>query len=208
VIPVTGVGEAVAALARLLAAGRNTPIELGGATAVFEVIAGGPVAADVLSTGRHELTGDERELLRPGRRDIAASRCGMFRTANGVPVAEITAVLLPRRVPGPARLALGITPAGTVVDGRCRVPLGRALRGFGVWRQQIAVTATPGYTNADGQSLVLYSAALLQHSSPIAVVTERVCLDFLEAFPLPWAGLDPGEPLELRLTGARPCQPG
>jgi hypothetical protein len=205
---VTGAGEAVAALARLLAAGRDTPIELGGATAVFEAIARGPVTADVLSTSRHELTDGERELLRPGRRDIAARRRGMVRTGNGVRVAEITAVLLPRRIPGPARFALGITPAGTVVDGRCHVPLGRALRGLGVWRQQIAVTVTPGYTNADGVSLVLHSEALLQHSSPVAVVTERVCLDFLEAFPLPWTGLDSGEPAELRLTGARPCQPG
>jgi hypothetical protein len=188
-------------LAALLAAQDSTPIELGGATALFEAISGGKVTAEVRGGGRRQLTDDERRRLRPGSSDTACSRHGVLRTAGGVPVAEITAVILPRRVPGPARPDLGITASGTPLEGARSIPLGRALRGRGVTREQIEARLTPGAQDASGARLALYSAALLRIAVPLALVTERVYEEFLEAFPPPWPV--PAEMLRPALVTAR-----
>ena len=173
-------------LTALLAAQESTPIELGGATALFEAISGGKVTAEIRSSGRCQLTDDERRRLRPGASDTAFTRHGTLRTAGGVPVAEVTAVILPRRVPGPARPDLGITKSGTPLDGARSIPLGRALRGRGVAREQIEARLTPGARDAAGAPQALYSAALLRIAVPLALVTERVYEEFLDEFPPPW----------------------
>jgi hypothetical protein len=180
---------AAAELARLLAPGQDTALELGGATAVLEAIAGQQLTADVQSAPGRPLDDREAALLRPGPRDVPCRRHGILRTADGLPASAVTAVFLPRRIPGPARASLGITPAGTAVAGRVNVPLGRALRGFGVRRRQIEAVPGSGPGDAAGGATALDSAGLLEAEMPLALVTERIYAGFLAAFPPPWPRL-------------------
>lgn len=170
-----------AALASLLTPGNAIPIEQG-AVFLFEAMAGAPIRAEVRCTGKYELTDDERETLLVRGRETACLHQGLLSTGAGAPIAEITAVLLPRRVPGPARQALGITPTGTARDGRLLITLDSALRGLGVWRHQLEVDSIPRGTGADGALMALSLRALLGRAAlPIALVTERVYRVFVEA---------------------------
>ena len=185
----TAGSDAARALARLLRPGEDTAIELGGATAILESIAGGRLTAEVLATARHELTDGERELLRPGRGDIAIRRLALLRTASGIPAAESTVILLPHRVPPAARPDLGISRTGALKGSQRNIPLGTAVRGLGVRRLQLQ--ATPG----DAGDQALYSQAVLHLAAPFALVTEWFYAGFLEAFPPPWAAFRvPAEP--------------
>jgi hypothetical protein len=179
---VTGGAEA---LARLLRPGEDAAIELGGTTAVLESISGSRLEAEVLALEPHELTAPEAELLRPGRDDAAALRRVLLRTGGGIPAAEATVILLARRVPEAARTALGISKSGRPTGGRRSVPLGTALRGMGVRREQLEVTPTPGRTGAGGAAQVLHARAVLHTAVPIALVDEWFFGAFLEAFPVP-----------------------
>jgi hypothetical protein len=179
---VTGAAQA---LARLLRPGEDTAIELGGTTAVLESIAGGRLEAEVLALEPHELTAAEALLLRPGRDDAATLRRVLLRTSGGIPAVDATVILLPHRVPEAARTALGISRAGRPSGGRCNVPLGTALRGLGVRREQLEVTATPGRADAAGAAQVLHARAVLHAAAPIALVDEWFFAAFTEAFPVP-----------------------
>jgi hypothetical protein len=181
--------DAAEALARLLCPGEDTALELGGATAILESIAGSRLTADVLATARHELTDGERDLLRPGRDNIAIRRRALLRTASGIAAVEATVILLPHRVPPAARADLGISRTGALRGGHRNIPLGTALRGLGVRRLQLQAACTPGHADAAGAAQALYSQAALHLAAPLALVTERFYLGFLEAFPPPWAAL-------------------
>lgn len=82
-----------AALARLLEA---CP---GPAGTLLESIASGPVSAEVFATAPCLLTDSERLLLQPSAADTAARGTGLLRTHRGIPVADVTIVLLPARRP-------------------------------------------------------------------------------------------------------------
>jgi hypothetical protein len=69
---------------------------------VLSAVAGGPVDAELLGTGPHELTGSERLLLLPAPDSAAYRGTGLLRTRRGVPVADVTATVLPARLPRPA----------------------------------------------------------------------------------------------------------
>jgi hypothetical protein len=166
----------------LLAVQHDTPIEQG-AIALLERIAGCRLIAQGVTSGR-EMTEEERELLRPGRRDNACRWQGLLRTPAGAQVAAVTAIFVPRRLPAPARSALGITASGSVPDERRRsFPPAPVLCGFGLRRQQLVTTLTPGYMDADGAAQVLCSVALLRADFPLAVVTERVYSEFFDGAP-------------------------
>jgi hypothetical protein len=78
----------------------------------------------------------------------AHRRDGLLRCATGIPIARVTALMVTSRVPEPARSALGITPCGHLLspqqDVTSRTPLGHALRGLGISREQLGAAATPG----------------------------------------------------------------
>jgi hypothetical protein len=190
------------ALARLLRPGEDTAIELGGTTAVLESIAGTRLEAEVLALEPHELTAAEAALLRPGRDRSAALRRVLLRTSGGIPAAEATVILLANRVPAAARTALGITKGGRPAGGRHSMPLGTALRGMGVRREQLEVTPTPGRTDAAGAAQVLHARAVLHAAAPIALVDEWFFGAFLEAFPVP--GVEPATPARLGQRAAAP----
>jgi hypothetical protein len=105
--------------------------------------------------------------------------------AGSVPAAATTAILLPHRIPAAALQAIGAGSGGGAPAG-AGVPLGRALAGLGVRREPLEVLPTPGQRDASGKEQVIWSAARLWLGCPIAVVTELVYKEFLNAYPGPW----------------------
>jgi hypothetical protein len=88
--------------------------------------------------------------------------------------------------------ALGITPSGhvqhTAQNGQSHPPLGRALHGLGITREQFSAIATPYHIEEAGTEIAVVSTARLWTPSgwPLALVTERVHAQFLAAHPPPW----------------------
>jgi len=180
------VTDAEALAAWLLARQPGRPVEECGATAIFAAICGQTITADIKSRRARPPTPREQRLLQAPGAPAVHERRGTLQTAPGRPVAEITAVLLPSRLPGSAADLLGITGSGAAPPAAAQVPLGRALRGLGVRREPLQARRTPGASDAAGQEQVIYSASRLWLGGPVAVVTERVYRSFLAAFPGPW----------------------
>jgi len=170
-------------LARLLAGQDPGPVEKAGATRMLSVIAGGPVTAEMHVHARPLLTARRRRLLQAAGQDVHERR-GRLVDEHGATVADTTAWVVTGRVPAGARLALGITPDGVRhADGK-GTPLGSALAGCGVTRDQGPVTLEPA--PCGGSAVV--SAALLRliGGTPLALVHETVCARWLAAHPPPW----------------------
>ena len=178
--------DADALAAWLLARRAGRPVEECGATAIFAAICGRAVTAEIQSRRVRQPTAREQRLMQAFRAPAVYERRGILHAGPGMPVAETTAVLLPSRLPGNAGDLLGITGAGAAPPAASEVPLGRALRGFGVRREPLEARLTPGASDAAGEEQVIYSAARLWLGGPIALVTERVYRRFLTAFPGPW----------------------
>ena len=172
-----------ALIAWLLGVPQDVPVEQCGATAAFAAISGHDVYAVMRWRGPRDLTPRERRLLRSTGTAIGHERSGAL-YAGDVPAAATTAVLLPQRLPAAVRATLGIGPDGEALPEIARVPLGRALTGLGARRECLGVVPTPGVRDADGHELVIRSVARLWLDSPIAIVTERVYGQFLDAFPV------------------------
>jgi hypothetical protein len=184
-------------LARLLLRDGEAPIEHGGATALFEAIAGGPLIADVTIRPAADLSDEERALLGTLEPADACRREGLLRCPAGSPVARVTALVVTSRVPDLARSALGIAPCGhlasPVTEAESRTPLGRALRGLGVSREQLGAAVTIGHPGDAGNEIAVLSSARLWRLSgwPLALVTEQIYTQFLNAHPPPWPLPDP-----------------
>jgi chorismate-pyruvate lyase len=178
--------DAEALAAWLLARQPGRPVEECGATAIFTAICGQIITADIQSRRVRPPTAREQRLLQAPGAPAVHERRGTLQAASGMPVAEITAVVLPSRLPGSIADLLGITGSGAALTAAAEVPLGRALRGLGVRREPLQARRTPGASDAAGQEQVIYSASRLWLGGPVAVVTERVYRSFLAAFPRPW----------------------
>lgn len=172
-------------IAWLLAASGGCLVEDCGATAVFAAISGTDITAMMQSRRLRELTQREQQQLQSLGATTGHERRGTL-YAGSIRAAATTAVLLPHRLPATVRATLGIGPGGDTVPAVHGVPLGRALRGLRVRREPLEAVPTPGACDADGNELVIRSAARLWLGCPIAIVTERVYREFLTAFPGPW----------------------
>jgi hypothetical protein len=165
-----------------------------GMTALLESIAGcSPISADITVGPADQLTDEERVLLGTPLLADVHRREGLLRCAADLPIASVTALVVTSRVPEPARPALSITSNGyvqhTPQDGQARTPpLGRALYGLGITREQLSAAATPGHLDEAGSEIAVRSTARLWIPSgwPLALVTERVHAQFLAAHPPPW----------------------
>jgi hypothetical protein len=184
--------------ARLLLRTAEAPIEDGGATALLEAITGGPLTADITIRPAHDLSDEERALLGTLQPADTCRREGLLLCPAGVPVARVTALVVTSRVPEPARDALGIAPCGHLAwparEAQCRTPLGQALRGLGISREQLGATVTIAHPDDADSEIAILSSARLWHPSgwPLALVTEQICTQFLNAYPPPWPVPDPG----------------
>lgn len=187
--PVSGEEE----LARLLGASGDEPIERG-ATALFEAIAGGKLTASVLTCPAGRVAPDEKKLLRVRDGEAVHIRAGTLLCPGRVRVAQVTTLVVNTRVPHCARASLGLTRSGRLMPVPGSTPVGRALRGLGVRREQYEAVITPGCIDTSGARLAVRSTALLRTSdgTPLAWVIERVYAGFLEAFPPPWPRIQSG----------------
>jgi hypothetical protein len=177
-------------LARLLGAAGDEPIEKG-ATALFETIADGKLTASVLICPAARVAPDEKKLLRVRDGERMHVRAGVLLCPGGVPVAQVTTLVVNDRIPHCARASLGVTRTGRLMPAPGSTPLGRALRGLGIRREQCEAVITPGCIDTSGARLAVRSTALLRTSdgTPLAWVIERIYARFLEAFPPPWPDL-------------------
>jgi chorismate-pyruvate lyase len=184
-------------LARLLSAAGEEPIE-SGATALFEAVTGGRLTASVLTRPARRVAARQKRLLRVRDGEAMHVRAGVLLCPGGVPVAQVTTLVVSARIPDRARASLGVTSSGTLMPVPGTTPLGRALRGLGVRREQRDAVITPGCTDAYGARLAVRSTALLRTAdgTPLAWVIERIFARFLEAFPPPWPCLQPTTPEE------------
>lgn len=184
-------------LVRLLDAAGDQPIE-SGATTLFESVTGGRLTASVLTRPASRVAAREKRLLRVRDGEAMHVRAGMLLCPGGVPVAQVTTLVVNARIPDHARASLGVTASGTLMPVPGTTPLGRALRGLGIRREQCDAVVTPGCTDASGARLAVRSTALLRRAdgAPLAWVIERIFALFLEAFPPPWPCIQvvrPGE---------------
>jgi hypothetical protein len=178
-------------LARLLLRSGEAPIEHGGAIALFETITGGPLTADISVQPAHDLSDEERVLLGALPPASFHRREGHLHCAAGIPVARITALVVTSRVPDPARTTLGIAPGGHLPapqhEPKSHTPLGHALRGLGISREQLGAVVTRADSDDDCEIAVLSTARLWCPSGwPLALVTEQIYAQFLDAYPPPW----------------------
>jgi len=182
-------------LAGLLGAAGDQPIERG-ATALFEAIAGAKLIASVLTCPAIRVPPDEKKFLCVRDGEAMHFRAGVLLCPGGVPVAQVTTLVVNARIPHCARASLGVTRTGRLMPVPGSTPLGHALRGLGVRREQREAVITPGCTDTSGANLAVRSAALLRTAdgTPLAWVIERVYGCFLDAFPPPWPRVPPVAP--------------
>ena len=165
--PPPGPGEsglpAAAAMAAVLAEG-TTPVTL-----LFEQLAGEPVRAVLAGSGGRELTRTEcLQLLTPPGTEGHQRDSVLQAARSGQTVAEVTALVLPGRLPEQARADLGLS--GGLPTG---VPLGKVLAGFGVRREPLGARVVPG--------AVVSCARLWLGNLPVALASERVPAELCQA---------------------------
>ena len=83
-----------------------------GATAIIAAICGQTITEDIQSRRIRPPTAREQRLLQASYAQPSTSDAEPCRPPPGMPVAEITAVLLPSRLPGSAADLFGITGSG------------------------------------------------------------------------------------------------
>lgn len=186
-MPGPEMSDARVLLAWLMGSTPGSSVEHCGATAVFSRIAGAEVSAVMRTRRACQLTDRQQVLLRSLSTAAGHERLGVLYAGPGIPVAATTAVLVPARIPARVRAMLGVGLDGAVLPAEADTPLGRALAGFGVRREQMEARLTPGDHDGDGNPVMIRSAARLWLGhTPVALVSEHVLASFLAEFPGPW----------------------
>jgi hypothetical protein len=110
----------------------------GPATLLFEELAGEQVRIELTGRTDRLLTAAECHELHVAPNTFGHHRTGRLRAASsGLVVAEVSSVVIPSRLPAPARTALGIGGPGERTPPPSPVPLGKALAGLGVRREPL-----------------------------------------------------------------------
>jgi hypothetical protein len=140
-------------------------------TDIARDLSGEEIVSEITSReGRSVLRPGEHRHLETWRDDIPAGyrRDGMLRTSSGAPVARITSVFLPERIPD--RFAVETLQS-------TNMPLGRALFALGVHRETLTaqtLDSGPYVLHAAGRLLIPAHGGLV----PVALAEERVFRDF------------------------------
>lgn len=173
--PQASAAAAAASLAALLARGT------GPATALFEELAGEQVRIELAGRADRPLTAAECLELRatPGTR--GHHRTGTLRTANsGVAAAEVSAVVVPGRLPASALTALGIPGPEDPAPPPSAIPLGTVLAGLGVHREPLGAHLVSDSTRIPGSPVSVESSARMWlDGTPVALASERVTAQFI-----------------------------
>ena len=175
--PEASAAPAAAAVAALLASGVGT------ATALFEELAGEQVRIELTGCADRPLTASECLELRASVGAHGHQRTGTLRTANsGMVVTEVSALVVPGRLPADARRALGISgPPGDPAPPPSGIPLGKVLAGFGASREPLGARMVRDSTRIPGSRVSVESSARMWLDGlPVALASERVTAEFCE----------------------------
>ena len=172
----------------LLTARPGAGIEDAGATRVLSAVCGTPVTAQIKSRRARPLTASEAGMLAARAGAACHERRGLLVAGPQEVAAQVTAVLIPSRLPAEALARLGIGERGEPAAPAGEVPLGRAVAGLGIYREPLMVSLTPGRRDMRGREQVLCSIARLWYDGPAGLVIERIYRALLDAHPGPWPG--------------------
>src|ERR1700743_482507 len=128
--PEASAARAAAAVAALRARGTAT------ATSLFEKLAGEQIRIELTGCADRPLTVTECLELRTSTGAHGHQRSGTLRTvSSGMVAAEVSALVVPGRLPADARRALGIPGPDDPAPPPSAIPLGKVLAGFGGHRE-------------------------------------------------------------------------
>jgi len=173
--PEASAAPAAAVVAALLANGTGT------ATALFEELSGEPVRIELTGSADRPLTAIECLELHTSPGAQGHQRTGSLCTMSGLVTAEVSALVVPGRLPADARRALGIPGPGDPAPPPSSIPLGKVLAGYGVHREPLGarmVRDSPGI--AGSRVCVESSARMWLDGSPVALASERVTAEFCQ----------------------------
>jgi hypothetical protein len=149
------------------------------ATLLFEELAQEQIRIELTGRAERLLTSAECHELRAAPGTSGHYRSGALRTmAAGLLVAEVTSLVLPWRLPAPARDALGIPNLGEPLPPPSRVPFGKALAEFGVRREPLGARLVRDPISTGGHVSVESSALMWLGEVPVALAGERVTAQF------------------------------
>jgi hypothetical protein len=165
--------QAAAAVVALLA--RNA----GPATFLFEELAKEQIRIELTGRADRLLTSAECFELHAPQGTSGHYRSGALRTVTtGLLVAEVTSLVLPWRLPPPARDALGIPDLGEPLPPPSSVPFGKALAEFGIRREPLGARLVRDPITTGGHVSVESSALMWLGEVPVALAGERVTAQF------------------------------
>jgi hypothetical protein len=103
-------------------------------------------------------------------------RAGRLRAAgSGLVAAEVFSVVIPWRLPAPARMALGIPCPGEPTPPPSPIPLGKALAELGVRREPLGARLIRATGAGDVSHIAVESSARMWLGDvPVALAGERV----------------------------------
>jgi hypothetical protein len=169
---VTGL-QAAASVVALLA--RNP----GPATLLFEELAQEQIRIELTGRAERPLTSAECYELHAAPGTSGHYRSGALRTVtSGLVVAEVTSLVLPGRLPAPAREALGIPSLGEPLPPPSTVPFGKALAELGIRREPLGARLVRDPITTGGHVSVESSALMWLGEVPVALAGERVTAQF------------------------------
>lgn len=94
--------------------------------------------------------------------------------SSGTVAAEVSSLVVPGRLPAPARRALGIPGPDDPVPPPIDIPLGTVLASLGVHREPLGARMVRDSTSIAVES----SARMWLHGVPVALASERVTAAF------------------------------
>jgi len=174
--PETSAAPAAAQVAALLASGTGT------ATALFEGLANEQIRIELTGTADRLLTATECLELHTSPGTRGHQRTGTLCTVDsGMVVAEVTALVIPGRLPAAARRALGIPGPDDPAPVPTGTPLGKLLADYGVHREPLGARMVRDSTHIAGSRVSVESSARMWlDGEPVALASERVTAEFCQ----------------------------
>jgi hypothetical protein len=165
-----GGAQSAAVVVALLA--RNA----GPATLLFEELAREQIRIELAGRADRPLTAAECHELHVSPQSVGHHRTGRLRAAEShLVAAEVSSVVIPWRLPVPARMALGIPCPGEPLPPPSTLPLGKALADLGVRREPLGARLVRDLTgDASGGIALESSARMWLGDVPVALASERV----------------------------------
>jgi hypothetical protein len=149
---------------------------VGPATLLFEELAREQISIELAGRADRPLTAAECHELHVSPGAFGHHRTGRLRAVDShLVAAEVSSVVVPWRLPAPARAALGVPAPGEPMPPPSAIPLGKALADLGVRREPLgARLARDPAAGGCGHICVESSARMWLGDVPVALASERV----------------------------------